>query len=397
MPPLRPNTAASRRRRFIVLAAYASLWAIACQRAEAPRPTLSIGLLPTRTSEFEASGRAVVNAAQLAVDHANERGLDIDGVALTAELVIVEAPPQPEVALRAARQLINGDQVSAIIGPNLSAIAIPVAGAADGSGVPMVSPGASHPDVTRGRPSVFRVAAVDRVQGRAMARFAREELDATRAAVLFDRAADYNRDMAEAFREAFEVHGGRLTQFESYVTGETDFAAQLEAIRLARADVVYLPNYPADIRSQLRQMQAMGIEAVALGPGSWSLASFDQDAELFEGHFHSSNWNHDVDGERSQAFVRAYRASYGDLPITVAALTYDAIGILIAAALRADSADSGPLREAIAETRDYEGVTGQLSFDDQGDPIKATAIVQIRDGTPRFRLWIGPEATTHHP
>jgi branched-chain amino acid transport system substrate-binding protein len=157
---------------------------------------------------------------------------------------------------------------------------------------------------------------------------------------------------------------------------------------------VYLPSYPADLRLQLMQMRARRIDAVALGPGSWSLAPFDQDAELFEGSYHSSNWNHDVDGARSQDFVRTYRARFGYLPIAIAALTYDAIEILIAAVLRADSIESGPLREAIAATRNHEGVTGRLSFDAEGDPVKATAIVQIHGGVPLFRRWMRP---TQHP
>ena len=335
-----------------------------------------------------------MNAARLAVDEANEKGLLVGGIPVSAELVIVEAPPQPEAALRAARQLINQDRVGAIIGPSISAIANPVAEAADGSGVPMVTPGASHPDVTLGRPGVFRVVAVDRVQGRAMARFARDDLAGARAAVLFDRAVPYSRDMSVVFREEFEAHGGSVAAFESYVTGETDFSRQLDAIRAARADVVYLPSYPADLRLQLMQMRARQIDAIALGPGSWSLAPFDQDAELFEGSYHSSNWNHDVDGARSQDFVRTYRARFGDLPITIAALTYDAVEILIAAVLRADSIESEPLREAIAATQNYDGVTGRLSFDAEGDPVKAIAIVKIRAGAPLFRRWMGP---TQHP
>jgi branched-chain amino acid transport system substrate-binding protein len=349
---------------------------------------IRIGFLPTTHGQFREAGEAMVRAAELAIQQANDQGgVVIDGRPHRVTLVTESLSAVPEESARGVQTLVNHGNVAAIVGPSLSEIAVTAAAYANQSGVPMVSPGASHPDVTTDKPFVFRVVSVDPVQGRAMGKFAREDLGAVRAAVLFDVTQGYNRDIAAVFREAFEARGGTVVAFEAYTAGQEDFGAQLTTILLARPDVLYLPNYPDDVRRQVRQARIVGLEAILLGSGAWSLLVLDG-GERFDGSYFSSNWNLDVDRSESRAFVEAYRDMFVQDPATLAALAYDAFGLILHALSETGSVDGDRLRVALQTLRGYPGVTGSISYEGSGDPIKPTMIISVQGGRPLFHKWI---------
>lgn len=330
----------------------------------------------------------MVHAAELAVEQANAAGgIVVDGRPRRVTLVTELLSPVPEESARGVQTLVNQGNVVAIVGPSLSDLAVTAAVYANQSGVPMVSPGASHPDVTADKPFVFRVTSADPVQPRAMGKFAREDLQASRAAVLFEVTQVYSRDIASLFREEFESRGGEVVAFEAYASGREDFGAQLTTILLARPDVLYLPNYPDDVRRQVRQARMLGLEATLLGSGAWSLLVLD-DAHHFDGAFFSSSWNKDVDRSESRVFVETYRTTFAQDPATLAALTYDAFGLIFSALRETGSVDGDELRVALQNLRGYSGVTGSISYEGSGDPVKATAILSIEGGRPRFHRWI---------
>ena len=192
-----------------------------------------IGFLPTTQGQFREAGEAMVRAAELAVQQANDGGgIVVDGRPHRVTLVTEVLPAVPEESARGVQTLMNHGNVDAIVGPSLSEIAVTAATYANQSGVPMVSPGASHPDVTADKPFVFRVVSVDPVQGRAMGKFAREDLRAARAAVLFDVTQGYNRDIAAVFRKEFEAQG-------------------VDALNLIKPDVRSRQNYYSKVSTLL--------------------------------------------------------------------------------------------------------------------------------------------------
>ena len=205
--------------------------------------------------------------------------------------------------------------------------------------------------------------------------------------MLFDVTQGYNRDIAAVFREAFEARGGTVVAFEAYTAGQEDFGAQLTTILLARPDVLYLPNYPDDVRRQVRQARIVGLEAILLGSGAWSLLVLDG-GERFDGSYFSSNWNLDVDRSESRAFVEAYRDMFVQDPATLAALAYDAFGLILHALSETGSVDGDRLRVALQTLRGYPGVTGSISYEGSGDPIKPTMILSVQGGRPLFHKWI---------
>ncbi|MGH9392418.1 MAG: ABC transporter substrate-binding protein, partial [Vicinamibacteria bacterium] len=212
---------------------------------EPPAPEIRIGLLALLSGiPEETSGRPSVEGAELAVLLANEAGgIRIGGVPHRVKLIVKAYDDRPDSAISVARALVNQSRIDVLVGPQFSRHAIPVAIVAEEAEIPMVSPMSSSPATTAGRRFVFRLAALDEVQGRAMGEFAAGDLGARRAAVLYDISTDYSRSLAEAFRGAFEERAGSIVAFESFARDEPlDYRARLDRIAAADPDVLYLPN-----------------------------------------------------------------------------------------------------------------------------------------------------------
>ena len=336
-------------------------------------------------------GPPTVEAVELAAAAVNAAGgIEVGGARRPVELFFEETQTAPEKAIEGARRLIQR-QVVALIGPSRSRDAIAAAGAAEHARIPMISAAATHPQLTAGKSYVFRVTFTDRFQGEALGRFAVEGLGGRTAGILYDDASAYNRNLAMVFREAFESFGGQVVAFEHYTTGDMDFRRQLEIIRAAEPQVLFLPNYVEEIPTQARQARELGIGAVLLGGDSWTLVSL-ADQPYLEGAFFGVHWHLDETAVNSEArrFATAYRQAYGHDPSTQAALTYDAFGLLAHAIRRAGS-DPEEIRQALAEIEGYPGVTGPITFRSSGgDPPKPLVIARIEHGIASRYMVIEP-------
>jgi branched-chain amino acid transport system substrate-binding protein len=340
---------------------------------------IGVGLIAMLDGQNAGNGRSMLDAARLAVRQANARGgLRIGQGRAKVDLLVEKDPNSPEGALDAARKLLSLDRVVAIIGPQFSGNAIPVARLAESSRIVMVAPMSTNPETTAGKSYVFRIPYLDTFQGFVLARFARETLRSVRAAVLYDVAGDYNRTLAEEFRRAYEARGGTVTSFETYTTDRnTDYSVQLQRIRERSPDVLFLPNYAADVRLQAAQARSSGITAVLLGGDGWDHA-FAREA-LFDGSYVTWHWNPSVENRKARAFVAAYQDAYRMIPEDVAATTYDALGILFAAIEAARSARPEAVRLALHRLNDFEGVTGHISYSAGGDPRKNAFVMQFKE------------------
>ncbi len=348
-----------------------------CDR-RAATPVVRIGVLMNLEGSEGGSTRL---AARLAIaDFTTDGDIDAGGDRRRVELLFEDTRTAPETAIHGARRLIQ-QGVVAIIGPGRSREAIAAGGVAEHARIPLISPSSTHPQTTAERDYVFRVAFTDTFQGQALGRFAAEGLGARTAAALFDAASAFNRNLATEFRRAFEAAGGALVAFESYATGETDFSHQLERIRVRRPAVLLLPNYSEEIPQQVHQVRESGIDATILGGDAWTVIPFADLPEL-EGSFFAQHWHvsqadtHSV----SQRFLQAYRQTSGIEPTDHAALTYDAFGLLFAA-LAAAGDDPDQIRQNLAGTQKYQGVTGTIGYRGLGgDPDKGLFIARIEDG-----------------
>ena len=343
--------------------------------------SIRIGVIGSLTGDDADSGKALVDGANLAANLENEAGgLRVGNAQRPVELIIGDTQSTPEGAVETAQTLINQEEVIAIVGPQYSRYAIPVARLAEQAKMPMISPRSTHQGTTQGKAYVFRATFTDEFQGDVITRFAYDSLGSQRAAVLYDIASPYNRGLAEVFRQVFTASGGTVVAFESYTTGDTDFQNQLERLREANPDVVFLPNYENEIPNQARQIRQAGIKATLLGADSWgSMEQEDRIPEL-EGAYYTDQFVPDLDSDRIQGFITQFQETYGYIPPAGAAATYDSMGILFQAIENQGSTEPDQIRQGIASLGQYDGVTGTLVYQGSGDPLVSVAILKIESG-----------------
>jgi len=377
-------------RRATLIFALALLIA-ACDQ-DPPAPEIRIGLLAVLSGVPEVtSGRPSIEGAELAVREANEAGgILIGGVPHPVKLIVQEYDDRPDSATSMARALVNQSRIDVLVGPQFSRHAIPVAIVADDAEIPMVSPMSSSPATTQGRRFVFRLASLDGVQGRAMGEFAARDLGARRAAVLYDISTDYSRTLAESFRGAFENGAGKIVTFEPFARDEPlDYRARLERIAAADADVLYLPNDSERVQAQIVQARELGVKATLLGGDTWDLERFVALAEA-DGAYVAHQWHPDLDTPEARRFRDLFAKTYGKTPKITAALTYDAVVLVLRAIERQGSLDSSAIRDGLAATSDFIGATGSVSYRNGPDPERSVAISRISGGRSSLHRLVDP-------
>lgn len=345
-----------------------------------------VGVIAPLTGDIPKVGQSTVEAAEMAIDEVNAAcGLEIDGENYEVLIIVEDNESKAESSVAVATRLIVEEDVIAIIGPQSSKQAVPTGQVANDRETPMISPWSTNPDTTQDRPWVFRVAFLDPFQGPVVAGFAVDEFGATSAAVLYDVASDYPKGLAENFRDAAEEAGVEIVGFETFTTGDTDFSSQLTNIIDANPDVIFTPQYYNEVPLIVQQARSLGYEGQIVGSDSWGTPDLlDLCGEDCEELFFSTHYAPDIATEVGQTFINAYEERYDAKPDDVAALTYDAFQLLFRAIEDADSMDKADVRDAIAAIDLFEGVTGVMSFDEQGDPVKCAVIIKIQDGAFTF-------------
>ncbi|MCX7634750.1 MAG: ABC transporter substrate-binding protein [Syntrophales bacterium] len=276
----------------------------------------------------------------------------------------------------------------AIIGPNASRYALPAARAAEENRIVMITPWATSPGVTldemTGLPRryVFRACFSDLFQGRVISNFILGHLQLKKAAVLFDASSEYNRVVAASFRDHFIRRGGEITAFEGYGAGERNYLGALLRIKAHAPEIIFLPNYYVEVPIQIYQAKHIGLRVPFVGSDSWGTAELLVSCgKACEGYYFVGHYAPEAASPAVRQFVNNYQARYGRVPDDVAALTYDAVGMLARALRQAGHADRETLRDTLAHLSRYEGVTGSISFPSEaGDPVKGAVIMQIQDG-----------------
>ena len=373
---------------FTVVLTVASLILAACGGGGGAS-TIKVGVVAELTGDIPAVGASCKNAAEMAVAEVNDAGgLDVGGKKYKVELYIEDNAGKADQSASAAQKLITQQNVVAIIGPNASRYAIPASEIAESSKVVLITPWSTNPKTTLDAKTnapkkyVFRACFIDPFQGRVVAKFAMDNLKAKKAAVLYDVASDYNKGIAEFFKSTLEGAGGQVVAFETYTTGDKDFSAQLTKIKNAAPDVIFLPNYYSEVPLQIQQAHRLGINVPFVGSDSWGS---DELIKLCgadcEGYYFSTHYAADNATPVAKKMIDAYKAKYGNTPDDVAALTYDAFGLLWTALKSAGKVDRAAVRDALAKIPSYQGVTGNMQFQEgSGDPIKSAVILQIKNG-----------------
>ena len=349
--------------------------------------TIKIGFI--YTSEIRSNS---LNGAELAALELNG-----EGGAHGREIEIIARGNISDIEQGAAiaEELIIQEGVSAIIGPNRSNYAVAIGPVAQRYGVPMVTTTATNPSVTAAGDFVFMAAFTDDFQGKVMAAFATQDLEAKTAAVLTRRESLYSEGLSQTFIDNFTALGGEVIHAQFYMRGDTDFSAQLTAIAEAAPAVFFLPGFAAEIPLVVQQAKTLGITGILLGGDSWDNAALIADnSEILEGSFFSSLFSADVApgdlGEDADQFITAYTAIFKVPPAGGAALGYDGVRLVVQAMRRADDLTSIAIRDQLVATMDYSGATFISGYDENRHPNKSAVINQIINGEARFYKLIEP-------
>ena len=350
---------------------------------------LKIGLNVPITGDIPKVGEGSKFASQMWLEDINKAGgLEVGGKKYKVEVIVEDNESKAESAVKANTKLITDDEVLAIVGPQASSQAIPAGGVANDYKTPMISPWSTNPNTTKDRPYVFRGCFLDPFQGPVVANFVKEKYGFTKAAVLFDVASDYPKGLAEVFKKAWEdANGpGSVVAYESFTTKDTDFSSQLTKIINSGAEFFFTPQYYNEVALIVKQAHELGWHKPIVGSDSWgsaetvTLCGKDCYGLFFSTHYAAAGAK-----GATKDFIDRYQTKYGYVPDDVAALTWDSLGLIQQAIQNSGKItgkvkkDRKAIRDALAKIKNFKGITGNMTFTEEGDPIKCAVIVRISD------------------
>ncbi|HEY7574984.1 MAG TPA: ABC transporter substrate-binding protein [Thermoanaerobaculia bacterium] len=350
-------------------------------------PIGEYGSLTGTTATF---GQSTDNAIKMAFDEINAAG-GVLGKKL--KLFVEDDQSKPEEAATAATKLVNQNRVIALLGEVSSSRSLAAAPIAQAAQIPMVSPSSTNPRVTQVGNYIFRVCFTDPFQGAVMAKFAHDTLKLKKVAILVDVRNDYSVGLQTFFRQHLKQLGGEVVAEQSYSEGDSDFHAQLTQIKAANPEGIYVPGYYTEVGTIARQARELGITVPLLGGDGWdSPKLWEIGGEALNGCYLSNHYSTDDPSPVVQSFVAEYKKRYNQLPDALAALGYDAAKILVDAISRAGSTDGLKIRDALAMTKDFQGVTGSITINSDRNAVKPAVILKVENGKFTLVETIKPEA-----
>ena len=353
------------------------------------KTVIKVGINAPITGDIPKVGEGTKYAAQMWLEDINKAGgIEVGGKKYPVELVIEDNESKAESAVKANTKMITEDEVIVIVGPQSSKQAVPAGDVANNYETPMITPWSTNPDSTKDRPFVFRGCFLDPFQGPVLANFITEEFGFTKAAVLYDVASDYPKGLAEFFKIAWEkIHGaGSVVAYESFTTKDADFSSQLSKIAQSGAQVLFTPQYYNEVALIVQQAHELGWTGPIVGSDSWGSAeTVTLCGKDCYGLFFSSHYAAAGAKGATKEFIDRYQKTYGYTPDDVAALTWDSLRLVQQAIENSGKItgkiknDRKAVRDALAQIKNFKGITGDMTFTEEGDPIKCAVIVRISD------------------
>ncbi|MCE9571776.1 MAG: ABC transporter substrate-binding protein [Deltaproteobacteria bacterium] len=326
-------------------------------------------------------GQSTDNGVRLAME---ERNAAIDAGKLKGrkiEVKTLDDQGKTQEAGTAVNRLINEDHVVAILGEVASGLSLAGGAVAQHYSVPMISPSSTNPQVTQVGDMIFRVCFLDEFQGKVMAKFAKDELKATKVAILFDQSQPYSQGLADFFEKPFTEAGGTIVTRQAYNSSNPDVSAQLSSVKEAAPDLVVLPGYYTQAANIARQARKLDITVPFLGGDGWDSSKLEEiGGDAVQGSYYSNHYSPEEQSPVVQEFVKKYQAKYNQLPDGLAALGYDAANLLFQAIDKSPSLSGKDLAATIAASKDFVGVTGAITIDPNRDASKSAVVVQVDHG-----------------
>ena len=362
---------------------------MSCTGGRGPAPTeILIGEFGSLTGTTATFGISTKNGIDMAIDEVNKAG---GLLGKNVRVIVEDDQGKPEEAQTVVTKLITKDQVIAILGEVASSRTMAAAPVAQQNGIPMISPSSTNPKVTEVGDYIFRVCFIDPFQGLVMAKFAVNTLKVKNVAILRDIKNDYSVGLAEVFVDNFKKMGGNIVANESYSEGDTDFSAQLTSIKSKKPQAIFLPGYYTEVGLVARQAKKLGLNVPLMGGDGWdSPKLIEIGGPDLNGSYFSNHYSVDDPSPAIQKFVGDYKTRYGAVPDALAGLGYDSAKVLFDAIRRTNSTEGSKIRDAIAEARDFPGVTGKITIDKDRNAVKPAVVLEIKDGKLQYVETINP-------
>lgn len=336
---------------------------------------VKIGFNFEETGAVASYGTSEQKGAQLAVDEINAAG-GIDGKQI--EVVDKDNKSETAEAASVSTNLVTQSKVAAIVGPATSGATAAAVANATQAGVPLISPSATQDGLTKGQDFLFIGTFQDSFQGQIISNYVSNKLNAKKVVLYTDNSSDYAKGIAKSFRDSFK---GEIVADETFVSGDTDFQAALTKIKDKDFDAIVLPGYYTEAGKIVNQARGMGIDKPIIGGDGFNGAEFVQQAtaERASNIYFISGFSTTVDvSDKAKAFLEAYCAKYNEDPSTFAALAYDSVYLVANAAKGAKT--SVDIKNNLAKTQNFEGVTGQTSFDADHNTVKTAFMMTMNNG-----------------
>lgn len=351
--------------------------------------TIRVGEVASLTGKEATFGQSSHKGTLLAIEEINAAG----GVlGRKIELLTEDNQSKTGESVTIAKKLISRNKVVALLGEVASSRSLEIAPVAQALKIPMISPASTNPKVTQIGNYVFRVCFIDPFQGTVMAKFARTTLKADRVAVLTSVSSAYSDGLSRYFKQHFAELGGTIAIEQKFSEGDKDFKAQLTAIKAANVDAIFVPAYYTEAALITKQARELGLSLPLFGGDGWEAPQLIEiGGKAIDGIYYSTHYSPENDSPEVRSFVEKYKQRWGgEVPDAMAALGYDSAGILADAIKRAGTTKNTKLRDAVAATRDYVGVTGKTTIDPDRNASKAASIVTVEDGKFKFLQTVAP-------
>lgn len=356
--------------------------------------TIKVGLNYELTGGGATYGQGLVDGIELAIEEVNEEGI----LGKKIETIKVDNKSEDTEAANVSSKLATRDNVLVLLGPATSGNTKAATPAAMQNKIPLISGSATEDGITvdsngNVRDYIFKTCFNDSFQGVMMAEFAFNDLGLKNAAILADTTSDYAQGLSKNFKEIFTNLGGSVLTMEAYQQKDTDFKAVLTNIKGKNPDVLFVPGYYEEVGLIARQAREMGLNIPILGGDGYESPKLIEIAgkESLNDVYYSSHYSPLDDTEEVVRFKENFQAKYGNDPDSFNALGYDMIYFLKDALTRAGEANPEKLKEALATTKDFKGVTGTLSIDEKHNPLKSVTILELKEGEPTFLKKLDPK------
>jgi len=374
-------------KKFLALLALTTIAFSGCTKKTNENEIL-IGSYSSNTGATATFGVFQMRGIEMAVEEINAAG-GVNGKKI--KHINYDNKSDNDETLAVVNRLVSQDKVVAIIGEATSGRSKIGAQIAQQNKIPMLTSSATNPDVTKVGNYIFRACFIDPFQGQVMAKFMIENLKLKKAAVLRDVKNDYSVGLSDVFKEELKKMGGEIVDDIAYQEGDIDFKSQLTSIKTKNPDVIFVPGYYNEVALLAKQLKEMGMKQILLGGDGWSSPKLYEIAkDAMNGHYFSNHYTTESTDPKTVQFVKNFKAKYNEDADVMAALAYDATYMMVEAIKNAKEITPDAIRDGLAKIKDFKGVTGNITMNDNRDAIKSAVVVKVEGPSYKFVTSVNP-------